>query len=65
MCELLYAKHLAGTVVQVVVELVRLTAGVALTLSFALVRRSASSVREVHKSTRGVVKTGGAARAET
>ena len=38
MCELLYAKHLAWTVVQVVVELVRLTAGMALTLSFALVR---------------------------
>jgi hypothetical protein len=37
-CELLYAKHLAGTVIQVVVESVRLTAGMALTLSFALVR---------------------------
>jgi hypothetical protein len=37
-CELLYAKHLAGTLVQVVVELIRLTAGMALTLSFALVR---------------------------
>jgi hypothetical protein len=36
--KLRYAKHLAGTVVQVVVELVRLTAGMALTLSFALVR---------------------------
>ena len=38
MCQLLYAKHLAWTVVQVVVELVRLTAALALTLSFALVR---------------------------
>ena len=36
--ELLYGKHLPGTVIQVVVELVRLTAEMALTLSFALVR---------------------------
>jgi hypothetical protein len=37
-CELLYAKRLAGTVVQVVVELIRLTAGMALILFFVLVR---------------------------
>ena len=36
--ELLYGEHLAGPVIQVVVELAQSTVAVKLTLSFALVR---------------------------
>jgi hypothetical protein len=63
--ELLYEKHFAGTVIQVVVELVRLTTGMTLPLAFHGVRWPASSVREADKSSPDVVKTGGAAQAET
>ena len=63
--EPLDGKYLAGTMIQGVVELVRLWAGMTLTLALPLVCRPASAVREAQKSARDVVKTGGAARAET
>ena len=65
MRELPYAELFAGTVIQVVVDLARLRAGLPLTLFSALVRCPAASVREVQKGARDVVKTGGAARAGT